>query len=288
MLYVVAYGKNVVADDGFVLTVRDLHLKGHAQNEVPGAWMFYLVGSEPVSVTNSAAEYAEMIAQGFVVVLLQPRGVSPDGTVDQEVFRQYETRQRRVADQIAVMDAYLKDSAGVPVLLVGSSLGGVVAADVAARDARVTHLLMMASGGGWTQADEMKLHVERGQMPPGMSTIEELDAKFDEIKAAPDSGEMWYGHPFRMWSSYLWFRSMDGLTTRPIPIFLAQGTADAATPVESARAMRDEFARLGLTNLTYVEYPGLDHHFSNEAGESRLIDLQEDVYAWVSATGLIH
>ena len=90
-----------------------------------------------------------------------------------------------------------------------------------------------------------------------------------------------------MWSSYLWFRPMDGLTTLSIPIFLAQGTADESTPVESARAMRDEFTRLGLTNLTYVEYPGLDHHFSNEAGESRLIDLQEDVYAWVSATGLI-
>jgi pimeloyl-ACP methyl ester carboxylesterase len=288
VLRIVAYGKNVVADDGFVLTVRDLHLKGHAQNEVPGAWMFYLVGSQPVSVTDSAAQYAEMIAQGFVVVLLQPRGVSPDGTVDQAVFQQYETRQRRVADQIAVMDAYLKDSAGVPVLLVGSSLGGVVAADVAARDSRVTHLLMMASGGGWTQAEEGTLFMERGQGPPGIASVEELNAKFDEIKAAPDSGELWFGHPFRMWSSYLWFRPMDGLLTRPIPIFLAQGTADASTPVESARAMRDEFVRLGLTNLTYVEYPGLDHHFSNEAGESRLIDLQKDVYAWISETGLIH
>jgi pimeloyl-ACP methyl ester carboxylesterase len=171
---------------------------------------------------------------------------------------------------------------------VGSSLGGVVAADVTARDSRVTHLLMMASGGGWTQAEEMTLFVERGQGPPGISTVAELNAKLDEIRAAPDSGEVWLGHPYRMWSSYLWFRSMDGLTTRPIPIFLAQGSADEATPVESARAMRDEFARLGLSNLTYVEYPGLDHHFSNEAGERRLIDLQEDVYAWVSATGLIH
>ncbi len=288
MLRIVAYGKNVVADDGFVLTVRDLHLKGHAQNEVPGAWMFYLVGSEPVSVMDTAAQYAEMIAQGFVVVLLQPRGVSPDGTVDEAVFQEYETRQRRVADQLAVMDAYLKDSASVPVLLVGSSLGGVVAADFAARDARVTHLLMMGSGGGWTQAEEMTLFLERGQGPPGITSVEELNAKLDEIRAAPDSGELWFGHPFRMWSSYLWFRPMDGLTTRPIPIFLAQGTADTATPVESARAMRDEFARLGLTNLTYAEYPGLDHHFSNEAGESRLIDLQKDVYAWIAETGLIH
>lgn len=286
-LNIVEYRKDVVADDGFVLTVRDLHLKGHAQNEVPGAWMFYLVGSEPVSVMDTMAQYAEMIAQGFVVVLLQPRGVSTSGTVDQEVFQQYETRQRRVADQIAVMNAYLVDSGSVPVLLMGSSLGGVVAADVAARDSRVTHLFMMASGGGLTQAEEGTIFAERGQRPPGIASVEELNAKFDEIRAAPDSGELWFGHPFRMWSSYLWFRPMDGLTTRPIPIFLAQGTADTATPVESARAMRDEFARLGLTNLTYVEYPGLDHHFSNQAGESRLIDLQKDAYDWISKTGLI-
>lgn len=289
MLYIVAYKKDVVADDGYSLTVRSLHLKGHARDEVPGAWMFYLVGSQPVSVTSSAAEYADMIARGFVVVLLQPRGVAPDGTVDQAVFQQYETRQRRVADQMEVMDAYLKDSAGVPVLLVGSSQGGVVAADVAARDPRVTHLLMMASGGGWTQAEEGTFQAGQGQYPPGISSVDELNAKFDEIRAAPDSGEMWYGHPFRMWSSYLWFRPMEGLiATRPMPILLAQGTADVATPVESARAMRDEYARLGLTNLTYLEYPGLDHHFSNEAGESRLIDLQKDVYAWVEETGLIH
>jgi pimeloyl-ACP methyl ester carboxylesterase len=286
MLEIVAYKKDVVADDGFALTVRDLHLKGHAQNEVPRAWLFYLVGSQPVSTTSAAGEYAEGIAQGFVVVLLQPRGVSSDGTVDQEVFQRYETRQRRVADQLAVMDAYLGDSRNIPVLLAGSSLGGVVAADVAARDLRGTHLLMMASGGGWTQAEEGIFFLEHGQPPPGIATLEELNAKYAEIQAAPDSGEMWYGHPFRMWSSYLWFRPMDGLTTRPIPMFLAQGTADTATPVESARAMRDEFARLGLTHLTYAEYPGLDHHFSNQAGESRLMDLRKDVYAWMSKTGL--
>lgn len=152
MLRVAAYKKEVVADDGFVLNAFDFHLLKHSRDEVPGAWMFYLVGSEPVSVGESRAEYAALLAQGVVVVLLQPRGVSGNGRVDEEVFRRYGRRERRVADQIAVMDAYLKESESVPVLLAGSSLGGVVAADVAASDPRVTHLLMMASGGGWTQA----------------------------------------------------------------------------------------------------------------------------------------
>lgn len=287
-LIVVAYRKEVVADDGFVLSAFDLHLKGRRKDEVPQAWMFYIVGSEPVSVADSTAQYADLVARGFVVVLLQPRGVSGNGSVDQDVFRQYETRQRRAADQRAVMDAYLSDSGSAPVLLVGTSQGGTVAADVAASDARVTHLLLLASGGGFTQAEELEtLFVERGQGPSEFSSLEALHARFDEIEANPDSGELWLGHPFRMWSSYLWFRPMDGLRALSIPIFLAQGTADETTPVESARAMRDEFSRLGKTNLTYVEYPRLDHHFDNEDGETGLMDVQKDAFIWMAASGLM-
>jgi pimeloyl-ACP methyl ester carboxylesterase len=288
MLTVVAYKKEVVADDGFVLSAFDLHLKGRARDEVPDAWMFYIVGSEPVSVLDSTAQFADLVARGFVVVLLQPRGVSRNGSVDQEVFRQYETRQRRVADQRAVLDAYLRGSGRAPVLLAGTSQGGVVAADLAASDSRVTHLLMLASGGGLTQAEEMTtLFVERGQGPSEFASVEALDAKFAEIRADPDSSELWLGHPFRMWSSYLWFRPLDGLLTLSIPIFLAQGTEDQAAPVESARAMRDAFAERALTNLTYAEYPGLDHHFDNEAGDSGLVQVQKQAFAWMIKNGLL-
>jgi pimeloyl-ACP methyl ester carboxylesterase len=281
------YKKDVAADDGFALSAFDLHLRGHPRDEVPAVWMFYLVGSEPVSVMQSTAQFADLVARGFCVVLLQPRGVAVDGTVDQDVFRRHETRQRRVADEIAVMDAYLTGSSSTPVLLVGSSQGGVVAADIAAADPRVTHLFMMASGGGWTQAEELEFFVEKEPGTLGMSSTAELRAKFDEIRAAPDSGELWAGHPFRMWSSYLWFRPLDGLAPLSIPMFLAQGTADRAVPVESARALRDELARLGRCNLTYVEYPGLDHHFEDAAGESRMVELQDDAYAWMAGTGLV-
>ena len=119
------------------------------------------------------------------------------------------------------------------------------------------------------------------------ANVEELNAKFDDIRENPDSDTLWAGHPYRMWSSYLWSRPMDSLETLSIPIFLAQGTEDKSTPVESARALRDEFERRGLSNLTYAEYPGLDHHFANSAGESRLNELQEKASAWMAATRLV-
>ena len=286
-LTVDVYKKEVVADDGYVLTAFDLHRRGSPRDQPPGVWMFYLVGSEPVPVAESTSQYADLVAQGFGVVLLQPRGVQGDGSIDRDVFWEHDTRHRRVADQVAVMDAYLGDGTEAPVLLVGTSQGGVVAADVAANDSRVSHLLMMASGGGWTQAEELAYFVEEGPGLPGIENVEALEAKFGEIQAAPDSGEIWAGHPYRMWSSYLWFRPMDGLTLLSIPMFLAQGTDDAASPVQSARAMQDEFEHLGKTNLVYAEYPGLDHHFASEDGESRLMELQQDAYAWMVDTGLL-
>jgi pimeloyl-ACP methyl ester carboxylesterase len=276
-----------VADDGYVLSAFDLHLEGHSRDEEPQAWLFYMAGSEPMSVMDATGQAADFVAKGFSVVLLQPRGVSRDGTIDEGVFRQYETRERRVADEIAVLNEYLADSSSTPVLLVGSSQGGVVASEVAAADSRVTHLIMLGSGGGLTQAEELSILVEREPGYLGMSNPEELEAKFEEIRAAPDSGELWAGHPFRMWSSYLWFSSMDSLTSLTIPMFLVQGDTDMSTPVESARALRDEFERLGLTNLTYAEYPGLDHGFNDEAGENHFIDVQGDAMEWMTMTGLL-
>ena len=281
------YQKEVIADDGYKLKAYDLHLEGHSRQETPKAWLFYLIGSEPVSILDSTGQFADLVKQGVCVVLLQPRGVARDGSVDQETFRRYETRQRRSADQLAIMDAYLEESEKLPVLLVGSSQGGVVASEVATIDSRVSHLLLMASGGGWTQAEELEFLVEQNPGYLGMANTDELKAKFDEINAAPDSDQLWAGHPFRMWNSYLWFSSMDELTRLSIPILMAHGSADKSVPVESARAMRDEFANQGLDNLTYLEFEGLDHNFNDAGGENRLIDLQEYAYAWMNESGFL-
>lgn len=286
-LTVVAYRKQVVADDGYVLSAFDLHTKGSAVHGTPRAWMFYLVGSEPVALQDSTQEFADLVARGVRVVLLQPRGVGSDASVNQSVFWQYDTRQHRVSDEESVMDAYLTVANHSPVLLVGSSEGGIIAADIAIQDKRVTHLLMMASGGGWTQAKELQVLVQRDPGYLGMANVTELDAEFAKIAAQPSSGTLWAGHPFRHWSSYLWYRPADGLTKLSIPMFLAQGAADQAVPVDSARALRDAFAKSGLDNLRYEEYPGLDHHFDDASGKSRLSELQKDAYAWMTDTGVL-
>jgi Prolyl oligopeptidase family len=283
-----AYQREVIADDGYPLATYELRERLSPPGEPPRAWMFYLVGSEPQSIIASKEAFAGLVATGLVVVLLQPRGVAQDGGVDQSVFWQYDTKQRRVADQRVVVSSYLGEGpSAVPVLLTGASEGGDIAAAVAARDSRVTHVMMLATGGGWVQSEEMRFFVRKNGAYLGISSLEELEAKFDEIRERPDSGEMWMGHPFRHWSSYLWVRALEDLDSSRALIFLAHGTADERVPVESARAVRDHFDRRAKTNLSYFEFPGLDHAFADPGThESHLPAVQRDALAWLAKSGL--
>ena len=58
------YKKEVAADDGYVLSAFDLHLRGHPRDETPKAWMFYLVGSEPVAVMDGSRTVARANGRG--------------------------------------------------------------------------------------------------------------------------------------------------------------------------------------------------------------------------------
>jgi alpha-beta hydrolase superfamily lysophospholipase len=121
----------------------------------------------------------------------------------------------------------------------------------------------------------------------GLQDRAELDAKLDEIRATDDAAELWAGHPYRMWKSYLDYLPLNDLSPLSIPMLLAQGDLDRAVPVESARALAESFTMLGKTNLTYVEYEGLDHHFLDAAGNSHMRELAHDAYAWMSEHGLL-
>ena len=71
---VVGYERDVVADDGHALTAFDLHLEGRPRLQPPRAWLFYMVGSEPVSIVGTMEQFADLIARGMTVVLLEPSG----------------------------------------------------------------------------------------------------------------------------------------------------------------------------------------------------------------------
>lgn len=254
----------------------------------PRAVLFYVRGSGyDRSVIGMVGPLADFVMLGMPVVLLERRGIEPDGRADPVVTRRHADLTTRTADALASMRTHLaRLPPGTPVLVAGDSEGAAVAARLARAEPRITHLLLLAGGGGMTEAEELAILFR--DPANGYGTPEEFEAALADIRANPDSDREWLGHPYRRWSSALWHRSVDDLLAAKVPVFMAQGDRDTAVPVESARLVRDAFdaeGRAGL--LRYCEYPGLDHSFQDETGRLRFGLVARDIVTWLGERGLL-
>jgi pimeloyl-ACP methyl ester carboxylesterase len=279
----------VRADDGFPLQAyRLFEWNGSkAVHEDPRGVVYYVQGSENVPVQRATDRLAGVAIMGFDLVMLERRGVSKDGTVDETVARRFETKPIRVADELAVIrDDLSRRKPGGPVILFGTSEGGDVAAAVAAMEPRVTHVILMGCGG-WAQAEELRELVRRDPTALGIDGAE-LEAALADIQANSETGTMWLGHPYRRWGSYLFDAPLHDLLKVGRPILVMHGDADRSVPVESARALRDAFQKAGKPNLTYREYVGVDHRFMHaETGRSAHPLVEVDVVSWLAELGVL-
>lgn len=286
-----ATARTVPADDGFDLTAVRMVESTLLPRGKPRAVLFYVQGSEDRSVTDAAGRLAGFCAMNVPVVAVERRGVHPDGAVDEAAALRFATRERRIDDTLEAMDSMLgTEPPGTPLLLMGASEGADVASAVAARceTERLRAVILLGGGGGWTQEREFRHFIRTRGSFLGLGSESELDAKLAEIRAHPDSDEMWLGHPFRRWSSFMFARSADDLLRVDAPILVVQGGADDMVPVESARALRDEFAAAARTNLTYVEIPGVDHRFVDATtGLSHLPEVELAVVGFLEREGLL-
>lgn len=306
--------------DGQRLWTYRVYHEDHERSGFAGARAvaYYLPGSlggaeAAEGVTRAIGGLAGFVMMNVRVVLIDRRGLEPacdDPTcqpTDQTVVAHASDKATRVADALRVIARDLPAiPLGMPIIVIGTSEGGDVAAAVAARAPRVTHLMFMSGGGGMSQADELRLMVARSSagtsLAPGCKSPEDvagaqsslggldaatLERAFDEIRARPESDERWLGLPFRRWSSFAWSPPLVDLATLAIPIFVAHGTCDTAVPVESARTLAAAFDAAGKVNLRYREYAGLDHGFRDASGRNGLPHVELDVVAWLTELGVL-
>lgn len=278
-----ARGRVVTADDGYPLRVYEMVESGTHRAPARDGLVFYLDGSRRSSVLERMGALAGFSMLGFPVILVEPRGLNDDGSFDAALAWRSDTKQRRVADQKAVIDQALAGRAPRTVLLVGASEGGDIAARVAAEDPRVSHVLLMGSGGGIDQASELGILVARQPGYLGIRDQAELELAFTRIRREPDALAAWLGHPYRRWSSYLWSRPLDDLKRSRASVLALHGSDDANVPPESARALGAALGRGAL-----VEYRGVDHRFRHRStGRSALPCAEIDVVSWLGRTRAI-
>lgn len=224
----------------------------------------------------------------FAALAVEKYGVKPgdNPTNDHEdcsaEFRQHHTMTQRVEDYLAVLSRLRTETwwNGKLVLAGGSEGGDVIARLSAPAEADAT--ILISTGGGKTFGemvrqsilDEMERHkVPEESRPP-------VDRVFEQARANPMSTEIWAGSSFRFWADAIDHRIVDSMLQADTDFLLVQGGRDTSTPVEMARIVADRFSEAGRCNLTYWEFPGLDHGMADAAGTSRMSEVLAMAATW--------
>ncbi|MDD5597479.1 MAG: hypothetical protein PHV82_06015, partial [Victivallaceae bacterium] len=121
---------------------------------------------------------------------------------------------------------------------------------------------------------------------PGAEELRVRDEVLRKICEHPQSTEKWDGMPYCWWSSYLWDPPINYLRRLNIPIFMAHGVNDETLPVESARAVAEDFNKFPKANLTYKEYP-VNHDFRDKRGINVFPSLTVDILKWLNNLNVI-
>lgn len=262
--------------------------KKYNVNSKARAFFFYIQGSEPQTVTTKLSYLASSIILGARAFMSEKRGCYHD-IIDTVAFHKFDRKEIRMDDWQDVLAYYLKNlPKGLPVVVIGGSEGGDIASALAAKEKRITHLILIGSGGGWSQATELKFRVKKNPGYLNCKNVASLDSIINTFHTSTNDSLLWSGHTYKRWKSYLMDSSYLYLSNVNIPILLLHGDADYNVPVESARALADCFKAKGKNNLHYIEYKGLDHTlYSIQDKKNHYPFIEIDVMKWLTSEKLL-
>lgn len=208
---------------------------------------------------------------------------APEQEKPPRAYHEALTLDKRAKDVVHTID-FLTTRSWVDtsmVVVVGHSEGAQVAPAAAAKHHGITHVAALAASG-LSQAFDFVLEIRRrvrmGELSfeEGEAEIARLHDMFRQIEASPTKADsFWRGHSHRRWSSF--FESpLAAFLSLDIPIFVAVGTKDVASPIESADYLPIAFIRAGKENLTYRVWP-TDHRFQERLPEGNRVDRRPEV-----------
>lgn len=233
-------------------------------------------GCAPAATSASLAT-TRAAFPAYTAISVEKPGIRPDDSIDHgyadcpQDFLDSFTLSRRIDDYQQVLDHLGAAEPAQPVILFGGSEGGLAMEALAARIHPAAAILLSGSVGG--TFGEMVLST----IPPeGQPTV---SAGFDAARANPQDSTVFSGHTNRFWADILDHRSSDYLEATETPFLLIYGGRDSV-PVQSVRALADRFAASGRCNLTWWEFPALDHSMVDPGGTSRLAEIARLAAAW--------
>jgi pimeloyl-ACP methyl ester carboxylesterase len=212
-------------------------------------------------------------------------------TVCPPAYLQHNSIDQRVQDYLRVLQILRQTEPdwNRQLIIAGGSEGAVVAGIISSLIPETTKLVLMASGGGMSMREDMltlqEAELRRGgaSEPEVVQSLKETQSIMEEIKKNPTYLKTWAGitNTYLWWNSILDLIPLNYLVDINVPIFMVHGNADTAASVEGSRRVVEKFKTIGKTNLTYKEYPGLDHHWKDANGVSHSPEVLGDIFNWI-------
>lgn len=218
----------------------------------------------------------------YAALIVEKVGVTPDIVIADPFsacpagFRDHYTVTQRVSDYRAVLAELDADPAldTSNIVLFGGSEGGLAMALLAEQvPVRATILLSTATGETF---EDMVLST----VPP--EAQDQVRSGFQAARSNPDSSELHGGSTYRFWADSLDLRPLDHMRTTTAPFLLIQGGRDTSAPAAASQSTLATFAEEGLCNLTYWEFPALDHGLTDPEGTSHLPAIASMAANWAT------
>ncbi|UCF04111.1 MAG: hypothetical protein JSV33_09145 [bacterium] len=155
--------------------------------------------------------------------------------------------------------------AGDKIVAMGISEGGRIVPELAVVNEKITHVVVMLSGGINHFFDSIinnRIDAAHGTIShqKAQHNIDSLFSVYKDIYNHPNSTDKWwYGHPYKRWASFCTDIPLEDLVKLNIPILLVSGSIDRNAPVLQSDYIKLEFLRLKKMNLTYHVLPGVNH-----------------------------
>jgi len=176
-----------------------------------------------------------------------------------------------IDDLHAVVEAVTADHPGLPVVLVGHSMGGLIATRYAQRHGDGLAGLVLSGPvlGSWKQATDLLALDEIPDVPLDPDTLSRDPA----VGAAYAADELvWHG-PFKRTTLESLGAALETIAAAPplgdLPTLWVHGEEDQLVPVGPSRA---GVASLGLSSLREHVFPGARHEVFNETNQDEVID----------------
>ncbi|HFF9480731.1 TPA: alpha/beta hydrolase family protein [Serratia marcescens] len=199
-----------------------------------------------------------------------PRQDCPDA------FVQHDTPQRRVSDVTQVLQAVIARNGYQKVAVLGGSEGAVIANLVTASSGLVDATLAFSGGGRWF-IDDVRHSV--ADVPKEEKAG--LNAFLQQVLTAPPFPLNASDHGYAWWHGMLNIDQLASLRSIKTPVLIVQGDQDRAVSPGAVGKMIAELRADGKTNITYLNYPALDHVMRRENGESEMTRVLADMRAWL-------